>query len=157
MAGNSPSKFLIGSLVAIFCLFLLEQIILSNTLSLGNKTLPKAKKSKITAVERIQPIGQVYIGDAPVKIQEIVEIDEDISPGEKISNAACLRCHGAGLMKSPKIGKTKDWSPRLKKGKTTLYANAINGVNKMPARGGKKSLSDEDVKAAVDYMLTQLK
>ena len=60
-------------------------------------------------------------------------------------------------MKSPKIGKAKDWTARLKKGKSTLYANAINGINKMPARGGKKSLSDDDVKAAVDHMLASLK
>ncbi len=157
MAGNLPSKFIIGSLITLFCLFLLAQIILSSALTLGSKTLPKEKKSKVTAVERIQPIGQVYIGDAFVVPQQIVEIDEDISSGQKITTAVCSRCHGSGLMKSPKIGKEKDWTARLKKGKATLYANAINGINKMPARGGKKSLSDSDVKAAVDHMLASLK
>lgn len=156
MAANTPSKFFIGSLITFFCLFLIAQIILSSALSLGKKTLPKENTPKVTVSDRIKPIGEVYIGDAPIIAEQIVDADDDISPGEKIVTAVCLRCHGPGLMKSPKLGKAKDWAARIKDGKSTLYANAINGINKMPPRGGNKSLSDDDVKAAVDHMLALL-
>ena len=36
-----------------------------------------------------------------------------------------------------------------------LYQNAINGIGIMPAKGGAASLSDEEIKAAVDYLLKQ--
>ena len=33
-----------------------------------------------------------------------------------------------------------------------LYASALKGKNAMPPKGGNMSLSDADVKAAVDYL-----
>ena len=153
MAANTPSKFFLGTLITCFFLILLAQIILSSALSLGEKTLPKENTPKVAVSDRIKPIGEVFIGDAPIVVEQAIEVDDDISPGAKVVTAVCLRCHASGLMKSPKIGKAKDWAPRLKQGIETLYTNAINGINKMPARGGKKSLSDDDVKAAVDHML----
>jgi cytochrome c5 len=38
-----------------------------------------------------------------------------------------------------------------------LYNSALKGKNAMPAKGGNASLSDADVKAVVDYMVSQAK
>ena len=51
-----------------------------------------------------------------------------------------------------------DWKHRVIKSKEILYQHAIEGFigedySMMPARGGNDELSDEQVKAAVDYML----
>ena len=50
------------------------------------------------------------------------------------------------------------WKPRLAKGKEALYRSALTGLTgpkgtQMPPRGGNAKLTDEQVKAAVDYMM----
>lgn len=71
-----------------------------------------------------------------------------------IVNNTCALCHKTGMMNAPKLGNASDWAPSIAKGVNTLYSNAINGFNMMPARGGNADLSDGDIKAAVDYMLS---
>jgi cytochrome c5 len=72
--------------------------------------------------------------------------------GKGIFEKACAACHMTGAAGAPKAGDKAAWSPRLAAGKDTLYASAINGKGAMPAKGGNASLSDADVKAAVDYL-----
>lgn len=74
--------------------------------------------------------------------------------GEEVYNAVCTNCHGSGLLGSPKTGDKGAWGPRIAKGKDTLYNHAINGFNAMPARGGGE-LSDQEVKNAVDYLVSK--
>ena len=57
-------------------------------------------------------------------------------------------------MGAPKFGDAGSWAPHVAKGKATLYDHAMNGFNKMPARGG-ADIPDEEVKNAVDYMVEQ--
>jgi cytochrome c5 len=60
----------------------------------------------------------------------------------------------------PQAGDAAAWAPRIEKGIETLYNNAINGfqgdMGMMPARGMNQSLSDDEVKAAVDYIVKQV-
>ena len=78
--------------------------------------------------------------------------------GEKLFSSVCATCHTAGLMGAPKLGDKADWAPRIAQGKDTLYKNAIVGyqgkAGVMPAKGGSQA-SDEEVKAAVDYMVSK--
>lgn len=78
--------------------------------------------------------------------------------GEKLFSSVCATCHTAGLMGAPKLGDKADWAPRIAQGKDTLYKHAIVGYQGksgvMPARGGSQA-SDEEVKAAVDYMVSK--
>lgn len=78
--------------------------------------------------------------------------------GEKLFGSVCTTCHTAGLMGAPKLGDKADWAPRIAQGKDTLYKHAIVGYQGksgvMPARGGSQA-SDEEVKAAVDYMVSK--
>ena len=83
------------------------------------------------------------------------------SDGKGVYDTACQFCHTSGMAGAPKLGDTAAWKSRLKKGEATLVANAIKGFKGdtgfMPGRGGNPSLSDDDVTAAVDYMLSTLK
>ena len=75
--------------------------------------------------------------------------------GKKVYEANCQACHGGAVPGVPHVGKKEDWAPRIKQGKDTLHKHAIEGFNAMPAKGGNGSLSDDEVKAAVDYMANQ--
>ena len=80
--------------------------------------------------------------------------------GEAVFNKTCKMCHGAGIGGAPKAGDAEAWNPRIAKGNETLYDHAIHGFrdkSMMPPKGGNKTLSDEEVKAAVDYMVGLIK
>nr|WP_312535120.1 c-type cytochrome [Moraxella sp. CTOTU47618] len=78
--------------------------------------------------------------------------------GEKLFGSVCTTCHTAGLMGAPKFGDKAAWAPRIAQGKDTLYKHAISGyqgkAGVMPAKGGSQA-SDDEVKAAVDYMVSK--
>ena len=74
--------------------------------------------------------------------------------GKEIYGKACAACHTA---MSPKLGDKAAWAPRIKNGVDALVASTIKGKGAMPPRAGKSALSDEDIKAAVEYMVSQVK
>ena len=77
--------------------------------------------------------------------------------GKSIFNKTCALCHAAGVAGAPKPGDTADWGPRIEQGTDVLYKHALEGYTgakgMMPARGGNAALTDDEVKAAVDYMV----
>lgn len=79
----------------------------------------------------------------------------DLVKGEQVYTATCLACHGAGVLGAPKFGDKAMWGPRIAQGIDTLHTNSINGIRMMPPKGGNATLKDEDVKAAVDYMVSK--
>lgn len=72
--------------------------------------------------------------------------------GKAIYSANCAACHN---VLAPKLGDKAAWAPRIKQGKDALVASVIKGKGSMPARAGRPGLSDDDVKAAVDYIVSQ--
>jgi len=81
----------------------------------------------------------------------------DLAQGKAIYDKACKLCHDMGVAGAPKLGDQAAWGERLGQGMDTLFDHAINGLNAMPPRGGNASLSDEEVKSAVAYMVEQAK
>ena len=81
----------------------------------------------------------------------------DSGVGKSVFNKTCALCHAAGVAGAPKPGNKDDWGPRIAQGKDTLYKHALEGFTgtkgMMPARGGSTTLTDDEVKAAVDYMV----
>ncbi|MCL4721447.1 MAG: c-type cytochrome [Gammaproteobacteria bacterium] len=77
--------------------------------------------------------------------------------GEAIYNKACTTCHATGLAGAPKLGDAADWGPRIAQGADILYTHSIKGFTgkkgMMPPKGGFMNLSDDEVKAAVDFMV----
>ena len=81
-----------------------------------------------------------------------------MAEGKKVFDGLCFGCHAAtsAIPDTPRITHNDEWAPRIKKGKDTLFKHAIEGFTDkgmMPAKGGNEALSDDEVKAAVTYMV----
>lgn len=84
--------------------------------------------------------------------------DPHLKAGREIWLGTCQACHGTGLAGAPPATDYAAWAPRIAKGRDTLYQHALQGFfgpdgTMMPERGGNDSLSDEQVRSAVDYMV----
>ncbi len=82
--------------------------------------------------------------------------DPDLPAGEAIVNQTCKACHAGGLNNAPILGNKKMWEPRAAQGLDTLVEHAINGFELMPAKGGNDTLTDEEIRQAIKYMLSLL-
>lgn len=100
--------------------------------------------------ERIKPVGSVHVAGAAAAASA------GAMSGEDVYNKACVACHAAGVLGAPRLNNAADWAPRLDNGFDTVLSNAINGINAMPPRGTCASCSDDDIKAAIEYMTAEL-
>ncbi|EEG10357.1 c-type cytochrome [Pseudogulbenkiania ferrooxidans] len=86
--------------------------------------------------------------------------DPALKAGEDVFKKTCVMCHQTGAAGAPMLGNKGDWQARVAQGKDTLYKHALEGFTgekgAMPARGGNSALSDADVKAAVDFMVSKV-
>ncbi|WP_373054621.1 c-type cytochrome [Thioalkalivibrio sp.] len=154
--GNQPIKMDTGNKVL---LFIASLALLATVLFLVSQLagwVAEMTGSKAEAVseeriaQRIAPIGKVVSGEVDTEAEPA-----DLSAGDIYSNV-CAACHDDGVSGAPIKGETDEWSNRLNdKGLETLFDHAINGFNEMPARGGDSSLTDEQVRDAVAYMLDE--
>ena len=104
--------------------------------------------------ERIAPVGQFAANTAAAApVMPVVLTSEE-------AYASCAACHDAGIAGAPTTGDAAAWSDRIAQGLETLYKHAIEGyqgsVGYMPPKGGNAALSDESVKAAVDFMVEKV-
>lgn len=79
------------------------------------------------------------------------------APGEEVYQKACAACHAEGVAGAPKTGDIEGWKARIEKGPEALVQAAIAGVGTMPAKGGMAELTDEEVAAAVNFIIEKSK
>ena len=164
---NNPDKhffdlfmIVMGSLVGItFGLFLLANYIAGST----QEVYVLQDADYLEAVEaRIAPVSRVALdGETLENAGEVAEIEPvaEILSGPQVYNQACVACHGAGIAGAPKTGDAAIWEPRIEQGNVTLRDHVINGyqgpAGYMPPKGGRADLSDDEILAAMEYILDQ--
>ena len=89
---------------------------------------------------------------------ELAQVSEGFNAEQKYM-ASCFACHSTGAAGAPKVGDgmAAEWEPRLEKGLDAVVANAINGINTMPAKGLCFDCNDDDLRALVEYMIESSK
>ena len=165
---NRDQKFfdmyslVIGAL-AIFALLVYVGVTKLSDMTQGVYT-EDSEEYQAAIADRIRPFGQVYMpgeeasaGEPVVAEAEPPDPVETMMSGPQVYNDACLVCHGAGVGGAPILGDAGQWTARIEKGDDALYVNAIEGYTGeagfMPAKGARMDLSDDEVRAAVDYMV----
>lgn len=115
-----------------------------------------------TTMEASAPPAEEPMAAAePAPMAEAASGEADMGMGKQAYDKICFACHAQGVAGAPKIGDQAAWEPRIAQGMDTLVTHAINGFQGtsgvMPPKGGMPTLSDEEVKAAVAYMVEQSK
>lgn len=101
-----------------------------------------------TIDKRTAPVGKVK-----VKTAGAVTADAAAPRTTKsIVDTYCMACHGTGMPGAAKIGDKEAWAAKLEKGRDAVMANAIAGINAMPARGLCMDCSDDELWGAIEYM-----
>jgi cytochrome c5 len=116
--------------------------------------LTDAQRAEIE--QRIKPAGEsCLVGDSSCGGAAAAAASSGPRSGEEVYNAACMACHSTGAAGAPKYGDAAGWADRIAKGNEALYNSGINGMpgTGMMAKGGCMNCSDEEVNAAVDYMV----
>ncbi len=163
------------TMISLLILMTIGLVILAhiNTSEVADK-LDAARQAEAgdLVAQRLQPVASINIGAAPQPEAASATTGTPASDtaadsgsqtaaatrsGDAVYQEACMMCHGMGLAGAPKFGDAAAWADRVGTGVETLYDHAINGfqgaAGVMPAKGGNASLSDDEVRAAVDHML----
>ena len=128
--------------------------------------------SDAAVAERLKPVGSAYVGEVPADVAAAAAAKSASGTpvktaaggavktggavdGKAVYQSVCTACHGAGLAGAPKTGDKAAWKARIAQGNATLYEHAIKGKGAMPPKGGAMSSSDAEIKAAVDYLVSQ--
>jgi len=77
--------------------------------------------------------------------------------GEQVYNSNCVACHGTGAAGAPKFGDAAAWAPRIAKGMDALLSSATNGLNAMPPKGLCMTCSTDELRGAIEYMVSHSK
>jgi cytochrome c5 len=103
------------------------------------------------------PPAEAAAPEAPAETAAAAPAGGGDAAGKKVYDGACFVCHMAGISGAPKLGDKAAWEARIAKGMDALMQSAINGIpsTAMPPRGTCAACSDDDLKVAVEYMVSQ--
>lgn len=133
--------------------------------AIGGSSFAQTQNSPQAVLDRIRPFGQVRVGKSDGVVAAAAPAAPATAPaaepaaagagqgGEAVYTKACIVCHSTGVAGAPKVGDKAAWEPRLAQGMDTLVSTALKGKGAMPPKGGHASLSNAEIKAAIEYML----
>ncbi|MFI4968821.1 MAG: c-type cytochrome [Lysobacterales bacterium] len=138
----------------------------------SNNPPPQNPDKQKLVEQRIAPVGGVYAGDTGRAAMQAAQETAakaaaaqvaygGTTDGKTIFGNLCHSCHETGAGGSPKISDKAAWAPRVAEGIETLIKHATDGytgkTGVMPAKGGNPALNDAQIKATVEWMVTQVK
>jgi len=77
--------------------------------------------------------------------------------GKSVYDKVCFACHQQSVAGSPKLGDKAAWAPRIQTGTAAMVQSVIKGKGAMPPKAGNPALSEGEIRAAVEFMVSQSK
>lgn len=171
---KSDQGFLRQFSLTIGALMVLTVILVLSALAINNSEPKETNPNRpATVAARLAPAGAVYAGDTGRAAMQAAADQAakaaasqvaygGTTDGKEIYDHLCTSCHTAGIAGAPKLGDKAMWGPRIKQGIDVLVKHAIEGYhgpdgNFMPPKGGNPALTDEQVTAAVHWIVDQAK
>jgi cytochrome c5 len=111
---------------------------------------PKPGPAAATPAQPAQAAAQPAQASAPPAKPAAAE-------GKAVYDQTCVACHMQSVAGSPKLGDKTAWAPRIDTGMDSLVQSVLKGKGAMPPKGGNASLSEAQVRAAVEFMVSQSK
>lgn len=150
--------FVAGAIIVVALIMSINSMVHS---AFGGAAAP-ADMSDDAVAERIAPVAQLNTGaaivpEAPAAAATAAAAPAAARSGQEIYQATCFACHGTGAAGAPKVGDAAAWGPRIATGMDALMNTALNGKGAMPPRGTCGDCSDDDLKAAIEYMVENSK
>jgi cytochrome c5 len=124
-------------------------------LSVSSYALTDKQKKDIDT--RTKPVGSLCLEGDSTCGAVVAASGGKPKSGEEVYTGTCAMCHGAGVGGAPKLGDKAAWQPRIAQGAATLHDHAVVGIRAMPPKGTCAACSDDEVKAAVDYIVAKSK
>lgn len=111
------------------------------------------------AAQNTAPVGQICKqGEPCASAAAAGGVGGAAKSGEEVYKTACTTCHATGAAGAPKMGDAAAWAARVsERSKDGLYTSSMKGFKGMPPKGLCMACSDDELKAAVDYMLDNSK
>jgi cytochrome c5 len=110
----------------------------------------------LETLQRIRPVARVNLQASEDSNNHSLASVKPSRSGEAVYQVACASCHASGVAGAPKLADKSVWTGRFSQGKAALVKHAIDGYKAMPAKGACSDCSDEEIKIAVDYMLSKV-
>jgi len=155
---------LLAFLVPIIGIVLLLQLVINRPAADPAALAPEA------VAKRIQPVGRIEFADDPAYKERMAAAGAAPAPvaaqpaaaagpvdGKAIYGKVCAACHATGVANAPKLGDKAAWAPRLGAGVDGLMKSVISGKGAMPPKAGNPGLTDAEIRAAVEYLVSEAK
>ncbi|MDH0685843.1 MULTISPECIES: c-type cytochrome [Achromobacter] len=115
---------------------------------------PAAAAPAAAAPAAAAPAAAAPAAAAPAPEQKAAAVNP---AGEQLYKTACFACHATGVANAPKFGDKAAWEPYIKTGMDAMVKVAMTGKGAMPPKGGAANASEDDIRAAVEFMVNAAK
>ena len=145
---TQQQSFGILALIPVLALLLLGTACSEKETTVPREAAPAAQVAEPEATAP-EPIAE------PAATQAAAEPMATSVDGQKIYQSSCQACHVAGVAGAPKLGDKEAWAPRIAKGNDAMFLSVKNGLKAMPPKGTCMSCSEDELRAAMEYMVEQ--